>query len=210
MRRSHEALDQPEQNRGAELMLDQARQAHRDQEEQHDRQHERHDHGARPQASRDLLLLLRLLLLGRLQASARSPRPPARGSRSSATPPAPRLRGRSAGAARGGARAPSRGNELTSISPCAACPAARPPSLSCSADGLRTATAQLETPRIITPSSTACPPTGASRWAFSSVSESPPPSRSASAPWPFGSTGVERPPAARPDDIELLGGPSLR
>src|SRR5262245_34247213 len=38
------------------------------------------------------------------------------------------------------------GSELTSISP----------------SGVRTATAQVETPRIITPSSTACPPTGAS------------------------------------------------
>ena len=39
------------------------------------------------------------------------------------------------------------GSEVTSISP----------------SGLRTATAQVETPRIITPSSTAWPPTGASR-----------------------------------------------
>src|SRR4029079_17787782 len=36
----------------------------------------------------------------------------------------------------------------------------------CSCDGLRTATAQVETPRIITPSSTAWPPTGASRCAL--------------------------------------------
>src|SRR4051812_37772402 len=41
------------------------------------------------------------------------------------------------------------GSELIAISP----------------SGLRTATAQVETPRIITPSSTACPPTGASRLA---------------------------------------------
>src|SRR4051794_21218940 len=41
------------------------------------------------------------------------------------------------------------GSELTSTSP----------------SGLRTATAQVETPRIITPSRTACPPTGASRFA---------------------------------------------
>src|SRR5438477_8606670 len=38
------------------------------------------------------------------------------------------------------------GSEVTSVSP----------------SGLRTATAQVETPRIITPSRTACPPTGAS------------------------------------------------
>src|SRR5436309_4055879 len=36
--------------------------------------------------------------------------------------------------------------------------------------GLRTATAHVETPRIITPSRTACPPTGASRCATSSPS----------------------------------------
>src|SRR3954451_24498072 len=41
------------------------------------------------------------------------------------------------------------GSELTSMSP----------------SGFRTATAQVETPRIITPSRTACPPTGASRLA---------------------------------------------
>ena len=46
------------------------------------------------------------------------------------------------------------GNDWTSISP----------------SGLRTATAQVETPRIITPSSTACPPTGASRCACSAGS----------------------------------------
>src|SRR3954451_2177215 len=43
------------------------------------------------------------------------------------------------------------GNDCTSISP----------------SGLRTPTAHVETPRIITPSSTACPPTGASRCACS-------------------------------------------
>ena len=49
--------------------------------------------------------------------------------------------------------------------------------------GVRTATAQTETPRIITPSSTACPPTGASRLATRAPSgmrsESPPPLLSA-------------------------------
>src|SRR5215210_3375856 len=54
------------------------------------------------------------------------------------------------------------GNETTSISPSAASSGSRPSSPSCSGSGLRTATAQVETPRIITPSSTACPPTGAS------------------------------------------------
>src|SRR5215211_1834802 len=54
------------------------------------------------------------------------------------------------------------GNDWTSISPSAASSGSRPSSPSCSGRGLRTATAQVETPRIITPSSTACPPTGAS------------------------------------------------
>ena len=48
------------------------------------------------------------------------------------------------------------GNVLTSISPSAASSGERwGSSRSCSALGLRTATAQLDTPRIITPSSTA-------------------------------------------------------
>src|SRR5947208_15551467 len=51
------------------------------------------------------------------------------------------------------------------MSPSAASVGASPSALSCSGAGLRTATAQVETPRIITPSSTACPPTGASRFA---------------------------------------------
>ena len=51
---------------------------------------------------------------------------------------------------------------MTSISPLAPSFESGPPASSCSADGLRTATAQVETPRIITPSSTAWPPIGAS------------------------------------------------
>jgi hypothetical protein len=55
------------------------------------------------------------------------------------------------------------GSEMTSISPAAASRMSRSsPWASCSSDGLRTATAQIETPRIITPSSTAWPPIGAS------------------------------------------------
>ena len=59
---------------------------------------------------------------------------------------------------------------MNAISPNAASSGERSPSPSCSAVGLRTATAQFETPRIITPSSTACPPSGASRWAVSGLS----------------------------------------
>ena len=54
------------------------------------------------------------------------------------------------------------GSEITSISPFAPSFESAPPAASCSADGLRTATAQVEMPRIITPSSTAWPPMGAS------------------------------------------------
>ena len=52
--------------------------------------------------------------------------------------------------------------------------------ISISPSGLRTATAQVETPRIITPSSTAWPPTGASRFA----TRAPSGMRSGSAPLP--------------------------
>src|SRR3954452_23598713 len=54
------------------------------------------------------------------------------------------------------------GNELTAISPSGASSSASPSGRICSGSGSRTATAQGEAPRIITPSSTACPPTGAS------------------------------------------------
>ena len=54
------------------------------------------------------------------------------------------------------------GSEITSISPFAPSFKSAPPAASCSAEGLRTATAQVEMPRIITPSSTAWPPIGAS------------------------------------------------
>ncbi len=50
----------------------------------------------------------------------------------------------------------TRGSDVTSISPSA-------PGGASSGSGLRTATAHVETPRIITPSSTAWPPSGASR-----------------------------------------------
>ena len=52
------------------------------------------------------------------------------------------------------------GNDLTSISPWAPSSGSSPSPSICSGSGLRTATAQVETPRIMTPSSTAWPPTG--------------------------------------------------
>src|SRR5947209_18722605 len=68
-------------------------------------------------------------------------------------------------------RTETSGSDTTSMSPSAASVGSSFwPSASCSGDGLRTATAQVETPRIITPSRTAWPPTGASRWATSSPS----------------------------------------
>src|SRR5215217_7750256 len=54
------------------------------------------------------------------------------------------------------------GSEITSMSPFAPSFESAPPASSCRAEGLRTATAQVEMPRIITPSSTAWPPIGAS------------------------------------------------
>ena len=54
------------------------------------------------------------------------------------------------------------GSEITSISPLAPPSSPGPRRRAAPADGLRTATAQVEMPRIITPSSTAWPPTGAS------------------------------------------------
>src|SRR2546421_3639625 len=62
------------------------------------------------------------------------------------------------------------GKEETSISPWAPCSGSSLPSCRSAGTGFRTATAQVEMPRIITPSSTAWPPTGASRWAISSPS----------------------------------------
>jgi hypothetical protein len=56
------------------------------------------------------------------------------------------------------------GSETISISPSAASVGSSSwPLAICSGDGLRTATAHVETPRIITPSRTAWPPIGASR-----------------------------------------------
>src|SRR6476661_9955089 len=59
------------------------------------------------------------------------------------------------------------GCETSSISPWAPLSGSTPSSEFSSGSGLRTATAHEETPRIITPSRTACPPTGASRCAQS-------------------------------------------
>jgi hypothetical protein len=52
------------------------------------------------------------------------------------------------------------GKVCTAISPAGIC---RSPAASCSTVGARMATDHVRTPRIITPSSTACPPIGASR-----------------------------------------------
>ena len=59
------AFDQPEQHRGPELVLDQARQPDRDHEEQPDREQQRDHDRARPGPARDLLFLIRELRVGR-------------------------------------------------------------------------------------------------------------------------------------------------
>src|SRR5829696_8442553 len=75
--------------------------------------------------------------------------------------------------------------------------------------GLRTATAQVETPRIITPSSTACPPTGASRLA----TRAPSGMRSGSAPFEETAVAGGEPPSAltvlRAPSLGVLGGAAL-
>ncbi len=157
----HQALDHPEQHRGAQLLLDQARQPHRNHEEQHDREHERHDHGAGPHAPRDLLALPSS---GSCVIRRRQLRVRRRPQRAEADHQRPAQRHDSADdrQTQHAVALQRRGQRETSS------PRSRPPlpaaasaarSLGCSAGGLRTATAQLQTPRIITPSSTACPPT---------------------------------------------------
>src|SRR3954447_12191396 len=64
-RRAQDALDQPEQQRRAELILDEARESDGHDEEQADREQQRDDHRAEPHAARDLLLLLGQLRVGR-------------------------------------------------------------------------------------------------------------------------------------------------
>ena len=144
-------LDQPEEERRAELVLDQAGQADRDDEEEADREQPARRRSSGPRPSRRSL-------------PARPPRPPragrwrrspAPGSRSSATRRGRRRRGSPAARqSRWRCAQGLSGSELISIWP----------------SGVRTATAQTETPRIITPSSTAWPPTGASRLATSAPS----------------------------------------
>jgi hypothetical protein len=64
-RGADDALDQPKQERRVQLVLDQARQADRHDEEQTDREGQGDDHRARPHAARDLLLLVGQLRVGR-------------------------------------------------------------------------------------------------------------------------------------------------
>src|SRR5947209_1208938 len=70
--------------------------------------------------------------------------------------------------------------------------------------GLRTATAQLEIPRIITPSRTAWPPTGASRVASSGGACTREPTR-----WRLGARGRTAAPAPGRPPLEALN-PSTR
>ena len=128
-------------------MLDQARQPDRHDEEQPDREQRRDHHRPGPGAARDLLLLLRKLGVGR---DARVP-----ACRSPATRPAPPRRGSPASGRRAGAwSSDSSGNDLHVISPSVAAPRRA---------ACARRRAHVRAPRIITPSSTAWPPRGASR-----------------------------------------------
>src|SRR6185437_8830917 len=63
----HAALDDPEQGRGVQLSLDEARQAEWQEEEQPDREDERHDHSPGPHTRPDFLGVLVGLALGQLR-----------------------------------------------------------------------------------------------------------------------------------------------
>src|SRR3954470_6086361 len=65
---------------------------------------------------------------------------------------------------------PSAVEPRAAVAPVAPCADGGAPPTGAADAGLRTATAHVETPRIITPSSTACPPTGASRCAMGAPS----------------------------------------
>src|SRR5205085_7775873 len=59
--RADQALDEPEEERGVELVLDQRREADRDQEEQSYGEQDRYDDRAGPHTAGDLVLLVRQL-----------------------------------------------------------------------------------------------------------------------------------------------------
>src|SRR3954470_11431207 len=88
----------------------------------------------------------------------------------------------------------------TSISPSGTSSASSPPSLSCSGAGLRTATAHVETPRIMTPSRTAWPPTGASRCATRASPKAPSPTATLAPSELLGASGILR------GELTLVGG----
>ena len=189
-RRAQHPLDQPEEEGRAELVLDQAGQPDRDDEEEADREQQREGDRQAPDPAADLLLLALLVLL-ELRVGGDRQRPEADLHRLAEgddaadhrQPPEPvALR---PGDERLGARSRSR------------------PS------GVRTATAQTETPRIITPSSTACPPTGASRLA----TRAPSGMRSGSAPLRGGPRLPAREPTsgltALPPGLGVLRGAAL-
>ena len=154
------ALDDPEQERRAELVLDEVREPDGDDEEQADRQRSAKTTVAVHRRAGDPLLLL-----GHLRVGGRSPsalKPITSDSPSATTPrtighaePAVALRARTrAGASR---RRSRRAADPPCRSRCAVCVELRRPR------ACGTATAHVPAPRIITPSRTAWPPTGASR-----------------------------------------------
>ena len=136
------ALDQPEQHRRAELVLDQARQPDRDDEEEADREHERQITVPPTRRPRSLLLAVGQLRVGR-DPSARRPIPSDSDERHHTADD-----GQAVDAALARGRAGQREVRTSMVG------ARR------LAAGVRTATAQWRTPRIITPSRTAWPPDG--------------------------------------------------
>ena len=153
----HDALDQPEQDRGSELVLDQARQPDRDDEEQPDRECERDHHASPPtrrRKARSCILLARQLRVRRdlerahpdrqrlaERDDAADHRQPVDAAALGPGDQRERLRrDRPERRSRAGARL---------------------------GRGLAHRDRPVRTPRIITPSSTAWPPTGASRDAVS-------------------------------------------
>ena len=144
-RRPQHALDQPEQQRRAELVLDQAGGADRDDEEEADRERQREDDRQAPGEAADRLRLL-AVLLDELGVGGDRQRPEADLQRLAERDDAADHRQPQEPVALGPGDQRLGGDlDLAELGP-RRCP---------SGTGLRTATAQVETPRIITPSSTA-------------------------------------------------------
>ena len=190
-RRPQDALDEPEEHGGAELVADEARGADRDDEEEPDGERQRKEDGQAPGEPADRVLLagLRHLCVGRDRQRAEADlerlgeRDHAADHRHRRDPMALRPRDERLGGDLDLADVPRR----------------------VLGTGLRTATAQVETPRIITPSSTAWPPTGASRWATGSPSGI---GVTGALPSTAARARARRRAAGQPSGLDALGGPA--